>query len=353
MKIEIENCACTFPKLKFLAVHDFYDELSMYPKIFANCIALKELELKYEANPGNDYSGDDNALETRKMLNCHKHLKKLTTKFGTHFGLSEYLNIDISEGLQCQLTSLSLCCRKLNANQTTNLQKLLRSQLTSLKSLSFEGWVGLEAAKMIFHHIPSLTYLKLDDFVRKDTTIEFSKPLKFHHTTTITDLKAAKFHRNTTITDFHLKVKHDEVDMLRVFFPLVPNLKHLTVSFVNDEILDVIAANFPDLETLSTHNFYVRDVSKDILKNLKKLSSRPGTKETARSGHIRKSTSSSFHFAKKVDDMNEECLQKYLDEYTYTSGMRKVLRRDLIQEQKTHESEWKLFRETRRMKLRW
>lgn len=117
--------------------------------------------------------------------------------------------------------------------------------------------------------MPNLTRLKIHRLVHR-----FME-------NTITDLKTVKFHRSTTITDFEIcffsrfMVDPFELDMLRALFPLVPNVKHLTIDFAS-EVLDVIALNFPDLETLSIYNFSVEEVScKKILNNLKKLSSSP------------------------------------------------------------------------------
>lgn len=280
---EIESCAWTFPKLKSLTVNCYYDQISMYQNIFANCETLTELVLEYLTYPSTVATDDVNATETHKMLKRHEGLKKLTIMTNDY---SEYLNIDISEGLQCKLASLNICCRQLNANQERNLQKFLLPQLTSLESLSFDTWVGLEAAKMIFH-MPNLTYLQLNSFNCTEENV---------------DLKTIEFHRNEAITNLHLLFA--KVDTLRAFFPNVPNVKHLEVyNEINEEILALIATSFPNLESLSTHFFEIEDVSgRDILKKLKKLdfySSPVITKEP------------SCHFARIVDIAKEENRRKY------------------------------------------
>lgn len=141
---------------------------------------------------------------------------------------------------------------------------------------------------MIFH-MPNLTRLTLDTFDCTEENI---------------DLKIIDFRHNTAITELHFI--NTFVDTLRVFFPLMPNVKHLEVTRINDEILDITAANFPTLESLSTRFFDVNDVSsRDILKNLKQIS----TKNWIGAPFILKSPS--FHFAKMVDDMNKRIMEEW------------------------------------------
>lgn len=127
---KIEISALKFPKLKVLTVHD---NLSRNINFFVDCTTLKKLTIS-----SYQYDDEEN-LKVRALVKRNKGLKILNIENGCG---TQFLQTDISEGLQSQLTSLSIEFLSSNVGQNSNLVKLLRSQLTSLKSLRFRRWMS-------------------------------------------------------------------------------------------------------------------------------------------------------------------------------------------------------------------
>lgn len=147
---QIEGCELEFPKLVHLELNFKYNQILMHQNIFENCQTLKGLQFTVSISKAtNDTSY---ATMVHAMLLRNKGLKKLTfigfILLKSH--CSEFLNIDISEGVQCQLTSLSISFKKLNKNQKSNLKKLLLSVAAAVSETSYyQGVAGIRSYKQV------------------------------------------------------------------------------------------------------------------------------------------------------------------------------------------------------------
>lgn len=245
---DIEN-TMKFPKLRSLFTKHI--QTLSYFKIFANCENLRSFDIQSIDHSWASMNG------IRKILRNCKDLKMLSIK-SESFG--HFFDEDISKDIKFQLNEIHIYdLYDIRKDSSTNLFRFLQTQRLTVEKLEIGNWMDMKYLQLVTH-MPRLTHFKMNGW---------------HLPTEESEWKDANFHKNTSIKTVAIKDCFCRTFQLEVLLGATPNLENLVLNSVDDDGLRTITKLVPNLRSLETTLFQVKDVSdQTLLPKLERLTSR-------------------------------------------------------------------------------
>lgn len=256
-----------FPNLKTLRLQFCYAYL--FSEIFKNIDQVEKLEIETGPQPLYD-SSEKNFIDKIKAIQQiflrNTRLKKLSLFLHQNDFDNIFIDQRFLSRIGFSLDSLKtknfskLSGRDTNIVQVTNFGHFLLSQRQTLERLHLLKWMGNEVLETIINSLDRLSVLviaELDCYGKFDDSIA-----------------NINFYRNESLKTLKLfgKVPFCN-DLQKAILEFVPNLRHLTVDTMNQEILEKLIDVTLKIETIEVNTFsaYFPPQDASVLESLRKI----------------------------------------------------------------------------------
>lgn len=250
---DIADCNFKFPKLKWLKLYCCYSYI--ISDILKNITTLEHFEIETIAPPM--YHNERLVIERR--ANALKVIFVNNPKLNSLF---LYLNQKDFDGLFFDNRYLSFVKFKLetlklknfkklfgevkNTQQIKNFSVFLKSQQITLKLLYMYEWIGTESLETVINSLDNLKKLLICDLDCYGKNEE--------------SLANSDFYINESIETLSIYSKHSKyINLTRLLLGVVPNLKHLNIDTVNQQILNLLIDETDHLECINVDYFTAYD----------------------------------------------------------------------------------------------
>lgn len=257
----------SFPKLKVLKVA--HCNTFVYSEIFKNIAQLHRLEI--ETGPPPAFAYDDKheiflrVIALQSMLIRNSMIRYLVLFLHQKDFDCMFIDSLLSSRIRFQLQSIKLKkFRKLvdersNENQLRNFGYFLETQEKSLTSIHLLEWLGNGILEQIINDMNLLKFFLLEDLDCYG---------KFYDTLANMDLYLNESLETLSIIDKFSKVN----ELQKLILAYFPNLKHLHIGTVSQDILKILVERTPKIESLAV-DFFIPYIIPDcqVLTSLKKI----------------------------------------------------------------------------------
>lgn len=239
----IEPLHMKFPKLKILDMHRSNGLLM--EEMSEDCTTLKILKVDLDAG-----SWSKHQSYLRKILANNEGLQRLTL---WRCSANHMFQAESIENYRFKLESFSFKNNAQDAptaEEENHLYDFLESQADSLKSLRLEEWFGIKVLKLIFQ-MPKLEEVTID-FYDAGKTIDWD---------------ALQLEESLTVRKFHLdsyRNNRGKIKMFNALFSAMPNLKFLSIDYLDNETLQSIGLRCQKIEELETQDLRATHVEDPI-----------------------------------------------------------------------------------------
>lgn len=253
-----------FPKLRKLKMSHCY--VYIFSEIFRKVDQLEELSIETGPLPLYDDSKESHTEKVKAiqlLLVNNTRVRKLSLFLHQKDFDSMFMNQRFLARLRFQLDSLKVRkFRKLidhdtNIVQVNNFENFLCAQQRTLRQLHLMEWMGNDIIQSIMNNLDRLKKLVIADLdcygMVNDSIAHIS------------------LYRNESIETLKLFAKNLTCDKLqKTILRNVPNLKHLAVSTLNQQLLEFVCSETPKIVSLET-NFFVAYIppEREVLEKLR------------------------------------------------------------------------------------
>ncbi|CRK90320.1 CLUMA_CG004036, isoform A [Clunio marinus] len=223
----------TLPKLKVFRTKRMYPQ--MLYEAFANCQNLNELKTT---------AGTIHISFIQRILVQNKHLEVLhissyffRTLFLTNFCADILKNLK-SFAVYGPFKTDDVKMKTLQEN----FLSFLHSHKHSLETFSIESWIGADALNYLFN-LPQLKCLT----IKKDKLEETS------------DWTSLKLKPSKSIESLVIFDRSQTFNVMKTFLKATPNIKDLSLFLMNQEEMEYLSSNFPQLKSLKIRTLTASD----------------------------------------------------------------------------------------------
>lgn len=239
-----------FPKLKHLEV--ICCQALLFVEAFKNCKMLTSFKIK----SGNRVPSE--ALKAiKEIMENNVNLEFLEINYNIFYFIFEE---DISSRVRFSLKAFHIRDLYQIPGAITvkaNLLSFLRSQQSSIKSLTISEWFGIEVIETIFSM----------------TSLENVSLKGFHHAEKTVDWKNIELPQNSLITELTFHDLSNDNLILQKFVSVIPNLKSLKLFTMDQSSMELVSLNCKSLQDLFAEHFLSIDISsKNLFMNLQRVS---------------------------------------------------------------------------------